>query len=64
MTFDHDDTIILANREIDDITNKIIELYQNENLLDSIRDKSLKIAQRYSWEEATKLTQRVYEEVC
>lgn len=64
VTFDHNNTIILANRETDEIAEKIIELHQNEKSLDMIREKSLTIAQKYSWKETTKLTQKVYEEVC
>ncbi|NPD87967.1 MAG: glycosyltransferase family 4 protein [Asgard group archaeon] len=62
-TFDHNDTIILAPREIQDIADKIIELNQNKQTLDTIREKSLKIAEKYSWKETVNLTQKVYEKV-
>ena len=63
VTFDHGDTIILAPREIEGIADKIIELNQNKQILDTIREKSLKIAEKYSWKEAANLTQKVYEKV-
>jgi glycosyltransferase involved in cell wall biosynthesis len=64
VTFDHNNAIILAKREIDDIANKIIELSRNEKIIDSIKGKSLAIAQRYTWKEAAKLIQKIYEEIC
>lgn len=62
-TFDHNDTIVLAPREIDGIAEKIIELYQNKQILDKIREKSRRIAEKYSWKETTNLTQKIYEKV-
>ena len=62
-TFDHNDTIILAPREINDIADKIIELYQNKQILEKIREKSQRIAEKYSWKETTNLTQKIYEKV-
>jgi len=62
-TFDHDDTIIIASREIEDIANKILELNKNQQMLETIREKSIKIAKKYTWKKTANLTQQVYEGV-
>jgi 1,4-alpha-glucan branching enzyme len=63
VTFDHDDTIFLASREIEDFVEKIIELNQNKRILDRVREKSLQIAKEFSWKNTSNLTQEVYEKV-
>ncbi len=63
ITFEHNNTFVTTTRNVKDIVDKIIELYNNPNTLDKIRNKSRSVAEKYTWKNTTMLTKRVYDDV-
>ncbi len=63
VTFEHSNTFVTTTRNVEDIVDKIIELYNSPNTLDKIRSKSRSVAEKYTWKNTTMLTKRVYDDM-
>jgi len=63
ITFEHNNTFITTTRNIKDIVDKIVELYNSQDTLNKIRNKSRSVAEKYTWKNTTMLTKRVYENI-
>ena len=63
VTFNHENSIMIANRSAKSFAEKIIQLIENKQLLSSISNKSRKIAERYTWDNTAKQTIEVYEKI-
>lgn len=62
-TFDHDDTLLISNRTIDDFASKAVEFYKNQEIVEKIQNKSREVAERLSWKKTTDLTKDVFEKL-
>ena len=62
-TFDHKDTMIIAERTVEGFVEKIIEFYNNPEMSNNIKKKSLEVVSKYSWKNTAELTQKVYEDI-
>ncbi|MHA2357490.1 MAG: glycosyltransferase family 4 protein [Candidatus Heimdallarchaeaceae archaeon] len=62
-TFDHANTMISIPRSVQSFTEKISELYNNQQELENIKKKSFDVAKKYSWENTVNLTKKTYENV-
>ncbi|MCE7741626.1 MAG: glycosyltransferase family 4 protein [Candidatus Heimdallarchaeota archaeon] len=63
VTFEHDDTIFTAQRNVKSFADKIVELMENKQLLSSIAKKSRGIAEKYTWDNTAEQTLEVYEKL-
>ncbi len=63
VTFDHKDTILIAQRNIEEFAEKIIEFNNNPEMSRNIKQKSSEVAFDYSWKKTAELTQKVYEKI-
>ena len=61
ITFEHKNTFVTSTRNVKDMVNKIIELYNSPNTLDKIRNESRSVAEKYTWKNTALLTKRVYD---
>ncbi|OLS32573.1 MAG: 2-deoxystreptamine glucosyltransferase [Candidatus Heimdallarchaeota archaeon AB_125] len=62
-TFDHDETLIIAHRSVDDFASKAIDFYNNQKLIDKIQKKSREVAEKLSWQKTTNQTKEVFEKL-
>ncbi len=61
VTFEHDNTIIIAKRTIKDFAEKIIALYRNPEDIVDIQKRARTTALKYTWKETTQQTKMVYD---
>lgn len=63
VTFDHNDTILLAKRTIDDFAMKILDIYNEPQILLDIKQKSRNVALEYNWKKTAGMIQDIYEQI-
>jgi glycosyltransferase involved in cell wall biosynthesis len=63
ITFEHDNTFVTTTRNVKDMADKVIELYNSPNILAKIRRKSRFVAEKYTWKNTAKLTKKVYDDI-
>ena len=62
-TFDHQNTLLIATRSVEDFSSKAIEFYNNPQLAQEIKQKSRIAAEQLSWENTTEKTIEIYEKL-
>jgi glycosyltransferase involved in cell wall biosynthesis len=62
-TFNHEKTLLITNRSVDDFALKAIEFFNSQKAIEEIQKKSRKVAESLSWQRTTEKTKEVFEKL-